>query len=74
VQGTVYYGIPLLNYVGWFVLMVLTPLAWILIARQRHWRFWRKGVMALASLLPLALAAVGLSMLLNRLIAVFGVQ
>ena len=43
VKGTVYYGIPLLNYVGWFVLMFLTPLAWILIARQREWGYWRKG-------------------------------
>jgi putative membrane protein len=74
VQGTVYYGIPLLNYVGWFVLMVLAPLAWLLVALQRHWRLWHKAAMALASLLPLALAAGGISMLLNRLIAVFGVQ
>ena len=44
VKGTVYYGIPLLNYVGWFVLMFLTPLAWILIARQREWGYWRKGI------------------------------
>ena len=39
VQGTIYYGIPLLNYVGWFVLMFLAPLAWILIARYRHWSY-----------------------------------
>jgi hypothetical protein len=36
VKGTVYYDIPLLNYVGWFVLMFLAPLGWILIARQRE--------------------------------------
>ena len=72
--ANLYYEIPLLNFVGWFVLMVLSPLAWLLMARQRHWCLWRKAVMALVSLLPLALTAGGLSMLLNRLIAVFGVQ
>jgi hypothetical protein len=39
VRGTVYFDIPLLNYVGWFVLMLLAPLTWILIARQHHWRY-----------------------------------
>jgi putative membrane protein len=65
---------PLLNYVGWFVLMVLAPLAWLLVARQRHWRLWHKAALALASLRPLALAAGGLSRLRHRLIAVFGGQ
>ena len=39
VSGTVYYGIPLLNFVSWFVLMFLAPLAWIRIARQRQWGY-----------------------------------
>jgi hypothetical protein len=69
VKGTVYYGIPLLNYVGWFVLMFLTPLAWILIARQREWGYWRKGIVALGALLPLSIAAVILSLMLNGAVA-----
>jgi putative membrane protein len=30
VKGTIYYGIPLLNYVGWFVLISLASLSFIL--------------------------------------------
>ena len=74
VPGTVYYGIPLLNYVGWFVLMCLTPLAWILIARYRHWDLWTKGAIAIGALIPLSLAAIFLSALLNGAIGLFGVQ
>jgi putative membrane protein len=74
VPGTVYYGIPLLNYVGWFVLMGLAPLAWIVIARQRHWDCWHKGAVGLGALVPLALAAVVLSVLLNRALAACGVS
>ena len=36
-EANIYYGIPLLNFVGWFVLMGLAPLGWILISRQRAW-------------------------------------
>lgn len=74
IQGTVYYGIPLLNYVGWLVLMFLAPLAWILIARQRHWHAWQKGLVAFGAVVPLGIAAVILSLMLNRAIAAFGVQ
>lgn len=74
VQGTVYYGIPLLNYVGWFVLMFLAPLAWILIARHRHWSYWQKGVVALGALIPLIIASVVLSLILNGAIAALGLQ
>ena len=74
VQGTVYYGIPLLNYVGWFVLMFLAPLAWILIARHRHWRYWHKGGVALGALVPLVIASVVLSLILNGVTAALGLQ
>jgi hypothetical protein len=57
------------NYVGWFVLMFLTPLAWILIARQREWGYWRKGTVALGALVPLSIAAVMLSLMLNGAVA-----
>jgi uncharacterized membrane protein len=72
VEGTVYYGIPLLNYVGWFVLMWLAPLAWVQIARRRNWSGVRKGMMALAAILPLMVASVVLSLLLNGLVERLG--
>ena len=74
VHGTVYYGIPLLNYVGWFVLMFLAPLAWILIARYRQWRYWQKAVAGLGTLIPLSITSVVLSLILNGAIAALGLQ
>jgi putative membrane protein len=65
VKGTVYYEIPLLNYVGWFVLMSLAPLGWLLIARRRDWGYGMKGAISLVALLPLSVAAISLSLLLN---------
>lgn len=67
-------AIPLLNYVGWFTLMFLTPLAWLLVARQRQWGFGQKELMAAGALIPLSVAAVVLSLLLNQSIAALGVQ
>lgn len=74
VEGTVYYGIPLLNYVGWFVLMSLAPLAWILIAGHRQWCYWQKGIVALGALVPLAITSIILSLILNGAVAAFGVR
>ena len=74
VEGTVYYGIPLLNYVGWFVLMFLAPLAWMLIARDRRGGVWRKVATAFAALIPLCVASVLLSLLLNGSIALLGLR
>ena len=74
VEGTVYYGIPLLNFVGWFVLMFLAPLAWILIAQRRQAHPGRKFALALLSLLPLSVASILLSLLLNGTIALLNLQ
>jgi len=74
VQGSIYYGIPLLNYVGWFVLIFLSSLAFILIAKRRHWGYLQKVGVAVGALVPLAIAAVVLSLLLNGVIAAFGIQ
>lgn len=74
VKGTVYYEIPLLNYVGWFVLMALAPLGWILIARQRNWGYWKKGSIAVAALIPLGIGAIGLSLVLNRVVESSGLK
>jgi putative membrane protein len=74
VPATVYHGIPLLNYVGWFVLMFLAPLAWILIARNRRWGLWRKAMIAVAALPPLCMASVLFSLALNGTIRAFGWQ
>ena len=74
VKGTVYYGIPLLNYVGWFVLMFLAPVAWILIAQHRQWGAWQKTAVSIAALIPLCIASVVLSLVLNGAIAALGLQ
>jgi Carotenoid biosynthesis protein len=72
--GSIYYGIPLLNYVGWFVLMFFAPLAWILIVRKRQWASYRKIGIALGSLLPLFVASIVTSVLLNGVIAALGLE
>lgn len=74
VTGEVYYEIPLLNFVGWFILMWLAPLAWILIVRQQGWSGGRKVMAALGALLPLCLISILLSLFLNGIIAVAGLQ
>jgi putative membrane protein len=73
IKGTFYYEIPLLNYVGWFVLMTLAPLGWILIARRRTWGWWRKGAISLLALVPLSALAIGSSLLLNGAVDALGV-
>ncbi len=73
VRGRIYYGIPLLNFVGWFVLMFLAPLAWIQIVR-RQGPGWRMVGLALAALVPLAVVAALLSTLLNGMLALAGLQ
>ncbi len=74
VKGTVYYQIPLLNFVGWFVLMFLAPLAWILIAGRREWSYLQKVGSTLAALVPLSLAAVVLSLAIDGALSVFGLR
>lgn len=74
VKGTVFYEIPLLNYVGWFVLMALAPLGWILVARRRDWGYWKKGAISTLALVPLSLAAIGASLLLNGAVAGLGLR
>lgn len=74
VQGTVYYEIPLLNYVGWFVLMTLAPLSWILINRRRSWGWIRKGTISLLALVPLSAGAIGISLLLNGAVGTLGLK
>ena len=74
VQGTVYYEIPLLNYVGWFALMTLAPLGWILIARRRAWGWFRKGAVSLLALAPLSAGAIGMSLLLNGAVDALGLK
>ena len=67
VPANVYYGIPLLNFVGWFVLMLIAPLAWIEVARQ-DWDAKRMVVAAFFALPVAGVAAVLLSVALNGLI------
>lgn len=74
VESSVYYGIPLLNFVGWFVLTSLAPLAWILIARRHKWGYARKIAAAFAALIPLCIASALLSLALNATVATLGFQ
>ncbi|MDD5579902.1 MAG: carotenoid biosynthesis protein [Methylobacter sp.] len=74
VKGTVYYDIPLLNFVGWFVLMFLSPLAWITVIRRQQWGFAGKILGSIAAIAPLIISSALLSILLNRVIAVLGWQ
>lgn len=69
VPANVYLGIPLLNFVGWFTLMLLASLAWIEIARRDSARSAR---MAAATAAALAVAAVALSAPLNGATAALG--
>jgi uncharacterized membrane protein len=70
----VYDGIPLLNFVGWGVLMFLAPLGWLAIARQRAWGDGKKIVVAWGALVPLMLTAVVLSLVLNGALAALGLK
>ena len=70
----VYYEIPLLNFVGWFVLMVLAPVAWIEIARRSAWGGVRMLLAALVSLPLLCIASIALSLVLNGAIGLGGFQ
>jgi len=74
VEGTVYYGIPLLNFTGWFALMFLAPLVWIWIAQNRDWHFGKKLGLSVVSIIPLSVASVVLSSLLNGAFAALGLR
>ncbi len=74
VPANVYYEIPLLNFVGWFVLMFLAPLAWIEIARHPDWG-QRKVLLASLIALPLlCVASIAMSLALNGIIAGAGLR
>jgi putative membrane protein len=64
-EANVYYGIPLLNFVGWFVLMGLAPFGWIFIARQRAWSGAKKVLSSIVGIIPLGVTAVILSIIMN---------
>ncbi len=68
-----YYEILLLNHVGWFVLMSLAPLGWILTARRRSWDYRKKGAVSVPVLLP-SPAAIGFSLVLNGALTAPGLQ
>lgn len=72
--ANLYYEIPLLNFVGWFVLMFLAPLAWIEIARRPAWSGGRMVMASLVSLPILFVASVLISLLLNGVISTVGLE
>jgi hypothetical protein len=59
---------------GSIKVVIDTPLAWILIAGHRHWSYWRKGMMSLIVLVPLCLASIVFSLVLNGIITAIGLQ
>ncbi len=73
-EANVYYGIPLLNFVGWFVLMGLAPFGWILIARQRTWGGVKKVLVSIVAVVPLGVAAVILSVIMNGALDALGLK
>ena len=72
--ANVYYEIPLLNFVGWFVLMVLAPVAWIEIARRAAWGGARMLLAAILALPLLGGASIALSLVLNGAIGLAGLK
>jgi putative membrane protein len=72
--ANVYYGIPLLNFVGWFVLMLLAPLAWIEVVRRPTWGPAKMMAAAALAVPLLGAASVALAGALNRMIALAGLQ
>jgi putative membrane protein len=71
--GTVYYGIPLLNFAGWFVLMLLAPIAWIEVCRRRSSPV-RLLMMAMVAVPLACVASILLSLTLNGLIGLTGLR
>lgn len=74
VPANVYYGIPLLNFVGWFVLMLLAPAAWIEVCRRPTWSAPRLLAAALLAVPVAAVASIVLSLALNGLIGQTGLR
>jgi uncharacterized membrane protein len=74
VKGTVYCRIPLLNFVGWFVLMFLASFAWIIIIRQHQWGRRQKILISFIALIPMMICSAILSIILNSAIAAIGLQ
>lgn len=72
--ANIYYEIPLLNFGGWFVLMVFAPMAWIEIARRSAWGGARMLLAAFLSLPLLCVASIAFSLLLNGAIGLAGLQ
>lgn len=73
-EANVYYGIPLLNFVGWFVLMGLAPFGWIFIARRHTWGGVKKVLASITAIVPLGMSAVALSVIINGALDALGLK
>ena len=67
IKGEIYYEIPMLNFIGWFVLMLCAPLAWILVIRKTHWKGWQRVLLAFGLFIPLMMVSGVLSLSLRSL-------
>jgi hypothetical protein len=74
IKGNVYYQIPLLNFVGWFVLMACAPLAWIIIIRVKKWNAWQRILASFIAIGPLMILSIILSVSMNAIIGLLGVK
>jgi putative membrane protein len=74
VKGEIYYEIPMLNFIGWFVLMLCAPLAWIIVIRKIHWKAWQKIVFAFGLFIPLILVSGIISISLNGIFRYLNLQ
>jgi putative membrane protein len=67
VKGEIYYEIPMLNFIGWFVLMLCAPMAWIFVIRRINWKGWQRVLLAFGLFIPLMIGSGILSLSLNGL-------
>ena len=67
VKGEIYFEIPMLNFIGWFVLMLCAPLAWIIVIRRIRWKGWQRVLLSFGLLFPLMIVSGILSIFLNGL-------
>lgn len=74
VKGEIYYEIPLLNFIGWFVLMLCAPLAWIFVIRRVHLKSWQRVILSIGLFIPLMIGSGILSLSLNALFRILNLK
>ena len=73
VPGKTYFGIPMLNFIGWFVLMLVASAGWIFIIRQEKWKGCIRILVSFLLLFPMILISALLSILLRNTFTWLGI-